>query len=335
MCIRVGDGPPTALSHRATRCSLDAHHPLGRAVDHPPRGHGRRWPRSPPLPIVRNFAPDEAGFVGTGRFRGSVPQMDGVHDLGGIDGFGPVEREADEPVFHADWERRVFRVNIAAGMAGRRTAGCSATASSAWIQPTTSRRPTTSIGSRCRRLCSVAAWSRHRPTSTRRGGQFLLSRRDRGVPPDRPQLLIALEPQLRCRRPGARARVAPVWSHPAAPRYVQGKRGVVVRPDGTFSAPDIEAHGGASASIPTYSVRFSTRSSGERWCRKRGGQCRSLGALPRGRRMSAITTTITIPEPLAPVEARVAAMEAVLTERGLFDARQLDESLRIPTDLGR
>ena len=30
------------------------------------------------------------------------------------------------------------------------------------------------------------------------------------------------------------------------------------------------------------------------------------------------------PEPLAPVEARVAAMEAVLTEKGLFDAEQLD-----------
>jgi hypothetical protein len=28
--------------------------------------------------------------------------MNGVHDLGGIHGFGPVEREADEPLFHAE-----------------------------------------------------------------------------------------------------------------------------------------------------------------------------------------------------------------------------------------
>src|SRR5262245_14808313 len=34
--------------------------------------------------------------------------MNGVHDLGGVDGFGPVEVEPNEPVFHADWERRVF-----------------------------------------------------------------------------------------------------------------------------------------------------------------------------------------------------------------------------------
>lgn len=34
--------------------------------------------------------------------------MDGVHDLGGTDGFGPIEHTPAEPAFHADWERRVF-----------------------------------------------------------------------------------------------------------------------------------------------------------------------------------------------------------------------------------
>ena len=33
--------------------------------------------------------------------------MNGVHDLGGMHGFGPIEREANEPLFHADWEARV------------------------------------------------------------------------------------------------------------------------------------------------------------------------------------------------------------------------------------
>ena len=37
--------------------------------------------------------------------------MDGIHDLGGLDGFGPVEVEPDEPVFHEDWERRMFRLS--------------------------------------------------------------------------------------------------------------------------------------------------------------------------------------------------------------------------------
>ena len=37
--------------------------------------------------------------------------MDGIHDLGGMQGFGPIEIEADEPLFHHDWERRVFALN--------------------------------------------------------------------------------------------------------------------------------------------------------------------------------------------------------------------------------
>ncbi|WP_413729963.1 nitrile hydratase subunit beta [Sodalis sp. RH22] len=34
--------------------------------------------------------------------------MNGIHDMGGLHGFGPVKVEADEPVFHSEWESRVF-----------------------------------------------------------------------------------------------------------------------------------------------------------------------------------------------------------------------------------
>ena len=44
--------------------------------------------------------------------------MDGIHDLGGKHGFGPVYREADEPVFHARWEVKVFTFMLAGGAAG-------------------------------------------------------------------------------------------------------------------------------------------------------------------------------------------------------------------------
>ncbi|HYW91216.1 MAG TPA: hypothetical protein VFA95_01920 [Gammaproteobacteria bacterium] len=44
--------------------------------------------------------------------------MNGAHDLGGMHGFGPVERERDEPVFHADWERRCFALTLAMGAYG-------------------------------------------------------------------------------------------------------------------------------------------------------------------------------------------------------------------------
>jgi nitrile hydratase subunit beta len=44
--------------------------------------------------------------------------MNGVHDMGGMHGFGPVEPEPDEPVFHADWERRTFALNVVMGASG-------------------------------------------------------------------------------------------------------------------------------------------------------------------------------------------------------------------------
>jgi len=44
--------------------------------------------------------------------------MNGVHDMGGMDGFGKVEAEPDEPVFHAPWEGRIMAMNRAMGATG-------------------------------------------------------------------------------------------------------------------------------------------------------------------------------------------------------------------------
>ena len=44
--------------------------------------------------------------------------MNGVHDMGGMDGFGKVEPEANEPVFHARWESRVMAMTRAMGALG-------------------------------------------------------------------------------------------------------------------------------------------------------------------------------------------------------------------------
>lgn len=36
--------------------------------------------------------------------------MNGVHDMGGMHGFGPIDIEDDEPVFHEEWEGRVYGI---------------------------------------------------------------------------------------------------------------------------------------------------------------------------------------------------------------------------------
>lgn len=44
--------------------------------------------------------------------------MDGIHDMGGMHGFGKVEPEPNEPVFHAPWEGRTYAINRALGYTG-------------------------------------------------------------------------------------------------------------------------------------------------------------------------------------------------------------------------
>ena len=41
--------------------------------------------------------------------------MNGIHDMGGMHGMGPIEDEENEPVFHDKWEGRIFAITIAMG----------------------------------------------------------------------------------------------------------------------------------------------------------------------------------------------------------------------------
>jgi nitrile hydratase beta subunit len=45
--------------------------------------------------------------------------MNGVHDMGGLQGFGPVLPEHNEPLFHAEWEKRALAITLAMGAGGQ------------------------------------------------------------------------------------------------------------------------------------------------------------------------------------------------------------------------
>jgi nitrile hydratase beta subunit len=45
--------------------------------------------------------------------------MNGAQDLGGMQAFGPVRAQPDDPTFHADWERRVLAITLAMGACGK------------------------------------------------------------------------------------------------------------------------------------------------------------------------------------------------------------------------
>jgi nitrile hydratase beta subunit len=44
--------------------------------------------------------------------------MNGVHDMGGMQCFGPVKTENHEPIFHADWEKSALALTLAMGGTG-------------------------------------------------------------------------------------------------------------------------------------------------------------------------------------------------------------------------
>ncbi len=45
--------------------------------------------------------------------------MNGIHDMGGMHGMGPIEYEKDEPVFHHDWEARTYALSLALRLGGQ------------------------------------------------------------------------------------------------------------------------------------------------------------------------------------------------------------------------
>jgi nitrile hydratase subunit beta len=45
--------------------------------------------------------------------------VSGAHDMGGCHGFGPVQPEPDEPLFHAEWEKRALGLTLAMGASGQ------------------------------------------------------------------------------------------------------------------------------------------------------------------------------------------------------------------------
>ena len=192
--------------------------------------------------------------------------MDGIHDLGGMSGFGAVEPEPDEPVFHEPWEARAFALNAL----GIVVLGAYNT--DEYRHAVERMRPAHYLGASYyeRMLTGVATLLvekgvvEREDLEARAGGGFPLAEPAARVTPDAAAGTTAA-------RFAVGQRVAVRDMHPAGhtrvPRYVRGKRGVVVHVTPPFSFPDTSAHGGPSRSEPTYHVRFAAR---ELWAEAAG-----------------------------------------------------------------
>jgi nitrile hydratase len=193
--------------------------------------------------------------------------MNGVHDLGGMHGFGPVEVERDEPVFHAEWEGKAFALTLASGFLGRWNIDMSRSAREQmpaagyltttyyehWLfglrkllvdqglvtarELATGRPESRAQEARVLKAADVSAALRNR----------LAARLDEDVPPKF--------------RPGDRvvARNLNPVGHTRLPRYARGRRGAIDRDHGVFIFADANASGLGKKPQHVYSVRFGAR----------------------------------------------------------------------------
>jgi nitrile hydratase len=194
--------------------------------------------------------------------------VNGVHDMGGAHGFGPVEPEPDEPVFHAEWERRAFALTLAMGATGEWTLDASRFARES-LPPARYLSSTYYeiwLAALERQLAErgliapeeVDAGRALRPTPPVKrtlAAADVLPTLGRGGPTRRPESGPARF------GPGDRVRARNVHprTHTRLPRYVRGHTGTVDSVHGCHVFPDTNAHGGGEDPQWLYTVRFDGR----------------------------------------------------------------------------
>jgi nitrile hydratase beta subunit len=177
--------------------------------------------------------------------------MDGMHDLGGRQGFGRVRYTLDAPAFHASWE---VRANSLYGFAVRQGLfnmdeyrhAIERMEPRHYLTASYYERSLTSLAT----LCVEKGVFTREELERLAGGSVPLAQPSapgRGNAPARQRF-----------EPGDRVRVKAehVPGHIRMPGYIRGKTGVVVGVSPAYPFPDAHAHGVAAEDEPTYDVRF-------------------------------------------------------------------------------
>jgi len=184
--------------------------------------------------------------------------MNGVHDMGGMDGFGPVIAENNEPVFHEAWEGRMHA--MVSQVAGRHFRNIDEFRHAIERIPA----PLYLASSYYERwLNAMMTLLVEKGKVTR---EELVACGAAPVDPAQPANHHAAPPaKLRPRKPRFRegdrivARNLNPTGHTRLPRYVRGKRGIIEHDWGEYVFADSNAHNAGKHAQHVYSVRFDAR----------------------------------------------------------------------------
>jgi nitrile hydratase subunit beta len=194
--------------------------------------------------------------------------MNGVHDMGGMHGMGPIARETNEPVFHEAWEGRVFALNRALAALGKWNIDASRHARE--------RLPPADY----LRMSYYEKWFAGLVIQLEESGLINAANLQSGRPSPGParakppltaeqvaatatergwfERSVNAPPRFAVGQPVRAKKINPT-GHTRLPRYARGRIGVVDRVHGAHVFPDSNAHFRGENPQHLYSVRFSAR----------------------------------------------------------------------------
>jgi nitrile hydratase len=194
--------------------------------------------------------------------------MNGVHDMGGMHGMGPIVEEKSEPVFHHEWEGRIFAMNRAMG------------AWQKWNLDTSRHSRELIPPADYLRMSYYERWVAGLVELIVKSGLTTRAEIESGAPAagsvkavpaltvDKALALVAkgvpanrdvnVAPRFRVGQRVRARNVHPV-GHTRLPRYARGKFGTIARDHGVFVFPDTNAHFLSEKPQHVYSVCFCAR----------------------------------------------------------------------------
>lgn len=195
--------------------------------------------------------------------------MNGIHDMGGMHGMGPIVREKNEPTFHEPWEGRVYAITRVIRAAGGRQ-NIDNSRHLIELQPPAEYLRRTYYERWLERLEAVLLANK---TITRE--ELESGKPAPGSTKATPAVTAAAVPAMVARRASARrdVSVAPRFSagqsvrarkinpigHTRLPRYARGRVGVISHDRGVFVLPDTNSRFEGENPQHLYSVRFEAR----------------------------------------------------------------------------
>ena len=204
--------------------------------------------------------------------------MNGVHDMGGMHGMGPIAPEQNEPVFHERWEARVYALNRAIGLLGKWNIDAGRHSRerippAEYLRMSYYEKWLTGLIMLLKEsgLATETELESGRPApGTIKANPALTTERVATVVAargsfDRP---VNTPPRFAIGQ-SVRAKKINPTGHTRLPRYARGRLGIVDRVHGAHVFPDSTAHFRGENPQHLYSVRFSAR---ELWGEEAAGR---------------------------------------------------------------